>query len=301
MKTLLLSAAALVVALSSVAQGCDQLFISEYVVGTGNNKAYELYNPTANDIDLDGYLLERWSNGEQAPTDTTTLAGIIPAYGTWVVTNGQTEDIDLGTFISPAVDPALLALADQPDQPYPAPTFMNGNDALLLILNGTEICDIFGRPGEDPGQAWTAPDGTFITDSQTMVRKMNVVQGVTTPPIGFEPMLEYDTLGIDNWSNLGIHACECDPSTVGIEDRESLEISVFPNPIAGDDKVSIKANYNVEKVEIFDITGKMVKTINLEITGTETQVDIADLNSGAYIFNVYMANNVTFSTRLIKQ
>src|SRR5690606_28807467 len=124
---------------------CTELFISEYVVGTGNNKAYELYNPTDADIVLDGYLLKRYSNGEQTAGDETVLMGTIPAYGTWVVANGQTEDIDLGTFISPKCDPELQALADQLDNPYPAPTFMNGNDALVLVTSTGAPVDIFGK------------------------------------------------------------------------------------------------------------------------------------------------------------
>ncbi|MEM9050799.1 MAG: lamin tail domain-containing protein, partial [Bacteroidota bacterium] len=115
------------------AQDCDRLFFSEYVVGNGNNRAIELYNPTSEPIDLDGYVIERWSNGEQLATDELNLQGVIPAYGTWVVVNGQTEDINLGVFISPACDPALQALADQLDNPYPAPMYMNGNDALVLL------------------------------------------------------------------------------------------------------------------------------------------------------------------------
>ena len=47
----------------SFAQNCSQLFISEYVEGSGNNKALEIYNPTASAIDLSGYRIERFSNG----------------------------------------------------------------------------------------------------------------------------------------------------------------------------------------------------------------------------------------------
>ncbi len=51
---------------SGVASGCDDLFISEYSVGIGNNRALEFYNPTAQSIDLDNYIvIQRWSNGEQ--------------------------------------------------------------------------------------------------------------------------------------------------------------------------------------------------------------------------------------------
>ena len=57
------------------AQDCSELFISEYVEGWSNNKAIEIYNPTANPIDLSEYMLIRYSNGG---TTTTTQNGIQP-------------------------------------------------------------------------------------------------------------------------------------------------------------------------------------------------------------------------------
>ena len=298
MKKSLLSVFAVCTAAMAVAQ-CNQLFISEYVVGTGNNKAYELYNPTASPIDLNGYVLQRWSNGEQSSTDETILAGTIQAYGTWVVTNGQTEDINLGTFISPAIDPVLHAMADQWDNPYPAPTFMNGNDALLLVLNGTIICDIFGKPGEDPGQAWAAPDGTFITDNQTMVRKFNVTQGVVQPPIAFLPLAQYDTLGTNNWTNLGLHDCACFP-LVSNNNTESLDVKIYPNPVANNDLLKVKANYAISKVELFDLTGRLVSSSFTRQGNFNATVDTRALPKGAYIINVMMENNGGFSSRIVK-
>ncbi|MGL4749863.1 MAG: lamin tail domain-containing protein, partial [Shewanella sp.] len=46
-----------------VANAADNLIISEYVEGSGNNKAIELYNPTAGSIDLSQYQLRFYFNG----------------------------------------------------------------------------------------------------------------------------------------------------------------------------------------------------------------------------------------------
>jgi len=45
--------------------GCDELFFSEYIEGSSNNKCIEIYNPTANPIDLaaGAYTVVRFSNG----------------------------------------------------------------------------------------------------------------------------------------------------------------------------------------------------------------------------------------------
>jgi hypothetical protein len=300
MRKILLTAIALAATFFSKAQ-CDRIFISEYVVGTGNNKAYELYNPTSEPIDLNGYILERWSNGEQQVTDETILAGTIEPYGTWVVANGQTEDIDLGTFISPACDPELQALADQLDNPYPAPTYMNGNDALILV-NYDEVppvFDIFGKPGEDPGQAWTAPDGTFITSNQTMVRKFDITEGVTTPPTEFLPLAEWDTLGTDVWTNLGIHDCACFP--LSNNNSEVLDVQVYPNPLVGNAPLKVNTNKAISNIEIFDMNGRLIAS-KIELINSEAaEVTFENLPAGTYIVNVMMEGASGFSTRIVKQ
>ena len=299
MKKTLLSAFALGVAISVSAQ-CDKLFISEYVVGSGNDKAYEIYNPTDQPWDLTGIKMERFSNGQNASTDETILQGTIPPYGTWVVTNGQTEDIDLGTYISPRCSPELQALADQLDAPYPAPTFMNGNDALVLIEypeSGPPIVyDIFGKPGEDPGIAWSAPDGTFITNSQTMVRKFEITQGVTIPPIEFLPLLEYDTLGINNWTNLGIHECACNP--VSTRDKSALDVKLYPNPAVSGGEINVETNRPIQGVEVFDLNGKIVRSEFLPTDATRGIITLDNLARGTYVVNVLM-DRTGFSTQII--
>lgn len=302
MRTLLLSAAALVAATLTAEAQCEQLFISEYIVGTGNDKAYEIYNPTDAPINLAPYELERWSNGDLNPTSggVTNLVGTIPAYGTWVVANGQTEDIPLGEFVSPACSPELQALADQLDNPYPAPTYMNGNDALVLVFDGAEVCDIFGKPGEDPGIAWQAPDGTFITSGHTMIRKPDITGGVLSPPIVFDPLAEWDTLAINTWTNLGTHACNCDP-TLGVRENKPSTAKVFPNPISNDESINIETDTPIERVEIFDVNGKLVLVEN-SLTGAKYgRIDIAGFQSGAYVVNVYMDSNTTYSLTVVKE
>ena len=60
---------------SSAQLVCDDLIISEYLEGTGNNKGLEFFNPTSEPIELSAYELQRWSNGEGTVTDATQLFG----------------------------------------------------------------------------------------------------------------------------------------------------------------------------------------------------------------------------------
>ena len=109
----------------------QDLFFSEYVEGSGNNKCVEIYNPTNQPIDLNDYYVLRFSNGSSVFTEggATHLMGTIEPYNTFVLVNGQTTS----TGTSPACSPILQAMADQLDHDYPAPMYMNGNDAIALI------------------------------------------------------------------------------------------------------------------------------------------------------------------------
>lgn len=173
MKKLLLFTAVL---LSLTAIGQTDLIISEYIEGSGNNKALELYNPTSETIDLTKYIVVRFSNGESYPANLdpkTTSGGYLELLGTLapgechVIVNGQTEDSDY----SPACDPDLQAMADQLDNDYPAPTYMNGNDAIGLLKteDGSTYTavDIFGEIGlgssMDNGYGWSDIKDTVLT------------------------------------------------------------------------------------------------------------------------------------------
>jgi len=72
----------------AIAQDCSELFFSKYVEGTVNNRALEIYNPTADAIDLAGYAIARYSNGAtDAPGNyTVELPSVmLEPYSTFVI------------------------------------------------------------------------------------------------------------------------------------------------------------------------------------------------------------------------
>jgi hypothetical protein len=165
MKRTIFIAAFMMAANGLFAQNCSELFFSEYLEGSGNNKGMEIYNPTDQVINLNSYYLARYSNGSNTYTNggITQLEGFLQPYKTHLIVNGQTVDSDA----SPASDPRLRALAQQLDGPYPAPTYMNGNDAMALFRdNGGNgdvadfvLVDLFGIIGGGmpaDGAGWAA-------------------------------------------------------------------------------------------------------------------------------------------------
>ena len=214
MKTLFLFFA-LIVATFSFSQNCSQLFISEYVEGSGNNKALEIYNPTASAIDLSGYRIERFANGSgtSASGGVLNLSGSIAANSAFVIANGQ---ITTSTS-SPACDPILQAMANQLDGVFPAPTYFNGNDAIALF-NGSIMIDLLGKIADasmTSSSGWgdvfpyDGSIGAVWTENHTLVRKASVQIGVSANPTTFIVSNEWDTLPQNTWSNLGTHVCSC--------------------------------------------------------------------------------------------
>ena len=67
----------------------DGFIISEYIEGSSNNKAIELYNGTLGSIDLAGYKFCLYSNGSATVSATLVLSGTLVAGDTYVIANAS--------------------------------------------------------------------------------------------------------------------------------------------------------------------------------------------------------------------
>ena len=179
-----------------------ELFFSEYVEGSSNSKAIEIYNPGSTVVDLAaaGYVLEVYFNGQTEPETVIALTGIVPGQDVFVVAD---ED-------------AAMTILLEADQVNGSP-FWNGNDALLL-LRGTAVVDSFGQIGDDPGDAWTG--GGISTRNRTLRRRGSVCTGDLDPTDPFDPSVEWNGFSQDTFGGLGRHDADCDvvdPPTSGLE------------------------------------------------------------------------------------
>ena len=185
------------------AEAPTDLLISEYVEGSGNNKAVEVYNGTAAAVDLTagGYTLQQYSNGSTTAGLTIGLTGTVAAGATHVLAY-------TGTSTLPA-DPALLAAADQTS----TSAFYNGDDAVVLRRGGATgtVLDVVGQVGVDPGTAWAS--GTTSTVNATLRRKVTVCVGDTDGGNAFDPAAEWDGYAVDTFDGLGAHTTDCGPVT----------------------------------------------------------------------------------------
>lgn len=200
---------------------CADLFFSEYVEGSGNNKALEIFNPMNLAVDLNGYRIARYANGNTVP-DVVALAGTLPAKETYVVVIDKRDPN--GTGYNTPVDPALMAVADTflcPDYNVNKAMYFNGNDAMALERTDGSLVDLIGKIGENPGTGWTddslcttapftdACGALPWTQNHTLVRKFDVCNGTNYNPAYFNVALQWDSLPVDTFDSLGFHTGKC--------------------------------------------------------------------------------------------
>ena len=71
------------------------------------------------------------------------------------------------------------------------------------------------------------------------------------------------------------------------EEAQRVEITPFPNPTANEINIPVGVNYGQTLIDIYDIAGKKVKSLNVTTTSFEIlKVNVSDLDNGAYIFKM---------------
>ncbi len=165
--------------------GASDLIFSEYIEGSGNNKALEIYNPTTATVDLTGYLVKLYSNGATSVTNVQTLTGTLSPGAVLVLVNNQAST----TFkIAGSITSTVANY--------------NGDDALTLEKNAVVI-DRIGQLGVDPGVEWVS--GTVSTLNKTLRRKPDIKAGDPNATAAFDPALQWDAFNIDDATGLGSH------------------------------------------------------------------------------------------------
>ena len=185
------------------------LFFSEYIEGSSNNKALEIYNGTEASVDLNSldYKIRQYTNGATTPGLTIELTGTVASGDVYIVAH------ELAAIFT---EPAM-----QPDQTTTAGLF-NGNDALELV-KGSTVLDVIGDIGDDPGSAGWGTDPTNTTDN-TLRRKSTVQAGDTIGDDPFDPSLQWDGFAQNDAAGLGSHGLSTGPSGVGAANPATVEV-----------------------------------------------------------------------------
>ena len=252
----------------------QDVLISEYIEGSSNNKAIELYNPSSTAIDLSDYVLSFYFNGNTAATTNITLDGNIAANSTFVIADNDASA-------------EILALAQQ----ISTASFFNGDDAIVLSHNNLVI-DSLGQVGVDPGSEWGT--GDLSTQNNTLRRDASqlVADIITDDEV---TLAGWQGFAQDDISDLGVFAGNdsgptdpvdpvdptepiefvCSQSAVAIHDIQGIDAA---SPLVGSDVV----------VEAIVTSNQQAGLKGIFIQMADSEVD-TDINTSEGIF-VYSGN-----------
>lgn len=225
------------------APAADDLFFSEYIEGSSNNKALEIYNATGAAVDLaaGGYNIQMFFNGSTSAGLTINLTGVVQPGDVYVVAHGS-------------ANATILAQADQTN----SSGWFNGDDAIVL-RKGTTVIDSLGQVGVDPGAEWGS--GLTSTADNTLRRKATICQGDTVTNDAFDPATEWDGYATDTFDGLGYHNSDC------AGDYPPVVSKVTPaNNAIG---VALNANLEVIFNEPVNVTGSWF-SISCSSSGSHT-------------------------------
>lgn len=190
------------VSLGLSAEAPQDLLFSKYIEGSSYNKALEIFNGTQDAVDLSGYEINAYHNGNVEPTYTIKLQGLLLAGEVFIICNPD----------------AGQAIVDLADMTAPGINF-NGDDAITLNhLNG-DVVDAIGQIGMDPGSQWGS--GVISTQDNSLFRLDAVCSGDTNALDDFDPAMEWAGSAKDDITGLGAHMVDCTialPEAVGIHE-----------------------------------------------------------------------------------
>lgn len=339
MKKQLLALSLIASAFSMKAQNCSDLLISEYVEGSGNNKALEIYNASASPISLANYRLVRWDNGSitadqgvegvlQLPTNIT-----LQPYKTYVIALNLTDPN--GTGQSEPISTALQAVADTLLCPGCATgtgnsrvMCFNGDDAISLQKNvgGTWTnIDIFACIGERPSNS----SGTFSPTAgwSDMAPFSSLPPGYTTTAFGPYFMRNWTldhTLQRKSTVQAGVTVNPA-PETFNVTLQwDSLPENTFTglglhacacevvglNEINSENLVKLYPNpsfgvvyielaQSIREVKVYSVDGRLVNETKFENLVSATKIDLSKFNKGMYFITLFDKNNFQTTKQII--
>ncbi|WP_159451450.1 ExeM/NucH family extracellular endonuclease [Demequina sp. NBRC 110054] len=185
-------AAVAVPATAATGDALTDLLITEYLEGSSNNKGYELYNGTADSIDLSGYTVEMYSNANTSATSTQALSGTL-ASGETLVVRHSSEALGLSSL-------GAITLAS-------GTANFNGNDSIVLKY-GTEVVDSMGQIAGN--EYWSSAAATMT--NMTIHRDADVCEGDADATDTYD-LAGWTSSSYDDISGFGAHTTDCTAGT----------------------------------------------------------------------------------------
>ncbi|MEN2398597.1 endonuclease [Flavobacterium sp. MC2016-06] len=230
------------------------LLFSEYIEGSGNNKALEIANNTGSSVSMSVYTIKKQTNGAGAWSTGLALTGTLASGGKYVVVNSS---ISSTCFLTSAANISTTATE----------LTFNGNDAVGLFKNGVLI-DIIG----------TFSGGTANFAADVTLRRKSTV---TAPTTTFNLSSQWDSYATDTCSNLASKKVEVEAAEIT---TESDEITIFPNPSDGNFNIGFNnSDTSSYSIEIISFAGQKVYENQ---NATIPFVSAGNLSKGIYVVKI---------------
>lgn len=238
---------------SSGSGTATDLLFSEYIEGSGNNKALEIANNTGSSVSLSAYSIKKQTNGAGSWSTGLALTGTLTTGSKFVIVNSSMSS---ACFSTSAANISTTATE----------LTFNGNDAVGLFKNGVLI-DIIGT--------FNGGTANFAVDV-TLRRKSTV----TSPSTTFNLSAQWDSFSQDTCNNLGSKKVpQAEEEIVEL----SNEIVVFPNPSNGLFNVILDNSNSPYSVEILSFSGQKVYEKQNTI---DPVISVNHLSSGIYVLKI---------------
>jgi len=246
-----------------------ELLFSEYIEGSGNNKALEIANNTGSSVSLSAYTVKKQTNGAGAWSTGLALSGTLATGSKFVIVNSSMSSSCFATS-SANISTTATEL-----------TF-NGNDAVGLFKNGVLI-DIIG----------TFNGGTANFAADVTLRRKSTVN---SPSATFNLSSQWDSFSADTCSNLGakranIASIEAEEATFS----DLKELVLYPNPTNGNFNIYFNTINSPYSIEIISLLGQKVFE---KSNTTDSLSTINNLPKGIYIVRINQ-DSETFSKKII--
>lgn len=241
------------------------LYFSEYLEGSSNNKALEIANNTGSSISLSSYVVKKQTNGAGTWSTGISLTGTLTNGSKFVLVNSSIASTCYSK-TSANISTTATEL-----------TF-NGNDAVGLFKNGTLI-DIIG--------IFNGGTADFAAN-ETLRRNTNVA----VPKATFNKSSDWTSYASDTCGGIGNKQTNSNKDTNSI--ISEFDFKLYPNPSNGIFSIEME---NVKKysIEIYSTLGKVVYSKN---DNSESTLNINHLQTGIYLIKITTDSN-TKTKRII--
>lgn len=176
---------------------------------------------------------------------------------------------------------------------------INGNEALSDYYTVTAADVTAGKVTVYFTQPISLNSDGYFASVNTEVNATNnirILDDQTVIQPSFASMI--NIIGDASYTNGNAFAIRLLTGSAGINETANSSFEVYPNP--ANDVINIKLNNKSNAlINILDLSGKLVKTTN--VNGTSTSINTSDLTSGVYFVDVINGNNIETQKIVIRK